>query len=495
MNNKGAVMKISKRIIPVAVCVLVLSFAASKVFSDEAGKGSLELTASDAVDMSLENNKSLRIQRLNPSISKSKEEQQKAVFDPSLTGSVSSSLSEDASDSKSRKTTGSVDISKTLESGTEITLGLSTNNSNALNSGDLYSSRIAVSLSQPLFAGAGSEVNLVGLRQAELATRTSFYELQAYSESIVEQVIATYWDYALAQRQTQIYEDSLKLAEQQLIETEDMVQVGKLAEVELVASQSEVALRKQALIGVQSKYESLRLKLLGLLSPSDVPDFWNTGIVVKDQFVIPEVSLGDIESHVETALKTRPDLNEARLAMESGVLNVVKTKNGLLPYLSFFVTLGNTGYAHTFGQSYGNIYSDDRDLKFGLDYSYNFGQRSEKAGYEQALIKKEQSDIAIENMELTVQEDVRNAWVEIQTAKNKIEAAGATLKLQEEKLRTETEKYRVGRSTSINVSSAQRDLLQSQLDEAQAISDYITALLNLYQSEGTLLGQYGITAI
>lgn len=488
-------MKLAKRFIPVAACIFALSFTVSKILSEEAGKSRLELSVSDAVEMSLENNKSLQIQRLNPEISKSGEEQQMAAFDPSLSSGVSSSSSENSSDSKSRRTSGTVDISKTLESGAEITLGLSTDNSNARTSDGLYSSRIAVSLNKPLFAGAGSEVNLAGVRQAELDTSTSYYELQAYSESLVGQVIVTYWDYALAQRKLQIYEDSLKLAEQQLNETQVMVQVGKLAEVELVSAQSEVALRKQALVNIRSQYELTRLKLLGLINPSGVPDFWNTEIVVKDQFVMPEVSIGDLESHIEKALKMRPDLNSARLALESGELDVVKTKNGLLPYLSFFITLGGTGYAETFGQSYGGVFGDERDLQFGLNYSYTFGRRDEKARYDQSLLRKEQSAIAIENMELSVQQDVRNAWIEIERAGNQIEAAGSTLKLQEEKLRAETEKYRVGRSTSLNVAMAQRDLLQSRMDEAQAVADYIKALLGLYQSEGLLLEHYGVTII
>jgi outer membrane protein TolC len=94
-------------------------------------------------------------------------------------------------------------------------------------------------------------------------------------------------------------------------------------------------------------------------------------------------------------------------------------------------------------------------------------------------------------MESSVQEDVRNAWIEIQRADNQIEATRSTLKLQEEKLRAETEKYQIGRSTSINVAVAQRDLLQSQLDEVQTIADYINSLQALYLAEGNLLNQYG----
>ncbi len=53
---------------------------------------------------------------------------------------------------------------------------------------------------------------------------------------LVAEVETTYWDYALAQRQIEIYTDSLKLAEQQMKETEERILIGKLAETELAAA-------------------------------------------------------------------------------------------------------------------------------------------------------------------------------------------------------------------------------------------------------------------
>ncbi len=101
--------------------------------------------------------------------------------------------------------------------------------------------------------------------------------------------------------------------------------------------------------------------------------------------------------------------------------------------------------------------------------------------------------MALENMEILAQEDVRKAWIEMERTKNQIGAAAATLRLQEEKMRAETEKYRVGKSTSLLVAQAQRDLLQSRVNEAQSVADYLKSLAGLFVSEGILLEQYGIS--
>jgi outer membrane protein len=479
----------SKCLYATLLCALALGAWTLTASAAETGKDGFALTVDEAVVTALQNNRSLQVQKLTPNITGLNEIKQKAAFDPSLTSAVSDSQS-DTGVSKTHGANGSVQLSKKFDQGAQVTAGLTTANSSSRTSDSLYSSRFVISLNQPLYNGAGSAFNLASLHQAELDTKTAYYNLQGYAESLIDQVVSTYWDYSLAQRQLQIYDDSLKLAEQQLDETQTMVQVGKLAEIELVSAQAEVSSRKQARINAQSKFETLRIKLLGLLHPTDV-DFWKSSVTAKDEFVIPNVKLGELDAHIQTALASRPDLITARFAYEKGVLDVVKTKNGLLPYLSFFVTLGNTDYAHAFAQSYGDILGNGHDSLIGINYSLNIGKRNEKANYDQSLLKKEQATIAIENMEATVQQDVRSAWIEIQRSESQIEATRATMKLQDEKSKAETEKYYIGKSTSINVAVTQRDLLQSRLDEAQAIADYVKALQSLYLAEGSILKQYG----
>ncbi len=73
------------------------------------------------------------------------------------------------------------------------------------------------------------------------------------------------------------------------------------------------------------------------------------------------------------------------------------------------------------------------------------------------------------------------------TSQEQVRATEATRRLQEEKLRVETEKLRVGKSTSILVAAAQRDLLSSQISEVRAVVTNLKAVIDLYRLEGSLL--------
>jgi len=52
----------------------------------------------------------------------------------------------------------------------------------------------------------------------------------------------------------------------------------------------------------------------------------------------------------------------------------------------------------------------------------------------------------------------------------------------------------VGKSTSLLVAQAQKDLLISRIAEVQALANYIKALIYLYQQDGSLLERRGIVS-
>jgi len=309
----------------------------------------------------------------------------------------------------------------------------------------------------------------------------------------VAQVERTYWDYALARRQIEIFEESLKLARQQLSETEVMIRVGRMAEAELPAVQAEVAGQEQGLINARSDMETTRLRLLRLLNPTGA-DIWGREVDLIHQPTLPEIKLDDVDLHIAVALRLRPVLNQARLDVLRDDLEIVKTKSGLLPLLDLFVTLGTTGYADSFGGSFSDINGDSYDALVGAEFQYPIYNRDAKARYQRSLLSREQAEKALANLSQLVEVDVRTAYIEVNRAKQQVTASKATRMFDEEKVRIETEKFRVGRSTNLLVAQTQRDLLISRINEVQSIANYLKALVNLYRLDGSLLERRGITA-
>lgn len=466
-----------------------------------ADEGPVEVTVEDAILLTLENNRSLRVERLNPSIEQTFEEQERAVFDPVITGGLSGSRERGKERLRSREisedtrsgTAADLGISKFFSPGTTVGIDLSTERIWSDLYSDLHATRAGLTVTQALLRGAGVSVNLANLRQDELDTFASQYELRGFTESLIALVEQTYWDYALAQRQIEIVTVSLELAEQQLRETEERINIGTLAEIELAAAQAEIALRRINLINARNALATTRLQLLRLLNPPST-DLWDREIILRDRPVVPEVILDEVESHVDVALLMRSDLNQARLEVQRGDLEIVKTKNGLLPVLDLFVMLGKTGYADSFGGSVSGLDEKGYDISGDIFLAYPLRNRDAEARHRRAKLSRSQAMEAVENLAQLVEVDVRAAYIEVERAKEQVAATAAARKFQEEKLRAETEKFRVGRSTTLLVAAAQRDLLASQILEIQAVVDYLKALVELYRLEGSLLERRGISA-
>ena len=342
-----------------------------------------------------------------------------------------------------------------------------------------------------MLRGFGTDVNLAVLRQARLDTELSRYELQGFSQALVSQVETAYWDYALSLRQVDIVAESLRLTRQQLDETREMIQVGTQAESELAAVQAEVAIQLQGRIDVTSALDANRLRLLRLTNPPE-PRPWDRSVTLVHPPQVPDIALGPVNSHVDEGLRLRPEIRQAELEIQRQTLEVVRTKNGVLPKLDLFITLGRTGYADSFGDSVNGPGDEGLDSQVGFTLNYPFYNRGAKARRDRAQYSKQRAEKALDNLKQLVALDIRIAFIEVNRTRQQIEASTATRKFQEEKLRTETEKFRVGRSTNLLVAQSQRDLLSSRLDEVRAVVSYLKALTDFYRLEGTLLDHRGI---
>ncbi len=459
----------------------------------------LEVTVEEAILLALENNRALRVDRLEPAIRRTYEEQELARFDPRLGAGVSGSRERveqtdtTPTDTTSSETGASLGISRSFTPGTDVSAELGTERRWSDLYSDQHASRLGLTVTQALLEGAGTDVNLASVRQARLDTLASGYELRGFTEALLAAVETTYWDYALAHRQIQIFEESLQLAEQQLGETQQRIKVGTLAETEMAAAQAELALRREALINARSSLATIRLRLLRLINPRD-PDLWDREVVLEDRPLVPEVKLDDVQSHVAVALRLRPDLNQARLGVARGNLEMVKTKNGMLPRMDLFISLGKSGYADSFGSSIGELEGRSYDIAAGLTLEYPLANREARARHRRALLTTRQAAEAVENLAQLVQVDVRSGYIEVERTMEQVAATAATRELQEEKLRAETAKFRVGKSTTLLVAQAQRDLVASQISEIQAVVNYLKALVELFRLEGSLLERRGIRA-
>ena len=458
----------------------------------------LAITVEKATLLALENNYAFRLEILAPDVQRTYEAQERAAFDPVVRADGGWSRQRDGIDSVTKGPVASTGASEFFPTGTwaDLEFGVIQRNETIVaNPDEEYEADLSFTVTQALLRGRGLDVNLASLRQARLDTRASEYELRGLAQSLLAEVENAYWDYTLAGEFVKIYEASLHLGEQLTKETKERIALGQLAQSEIYFSEAEVATRLQDLINAQSVRSNARLKLLRLMNaPGE--DIWKQKVELLSPPVAREPLLEGVAEHIKVALVMRPDLNQARLAVQKGELEIVKTKNGLLPKLDFFVSLGRTGYADSFGNSLNDFADGEGGLNFfaGLRFEFPIGNRAPKALHKRSMLELEQEEEALNNMAQLVEQDVLSAFVEINRSREQIFATKAAVTYQQKKLEAEIEKYRLGKSTMFRVAQAERDFVESEILKVQSNIDYLKSFIQLYLVEGSLLARRGISA-
>lgn len=460
--------------------------------------GNLELTVEQAVQLALRNNRNLQIEQLNPAITATFETIERGRYAPEMYGelAVAKEVGNEAGTTTrttvtNRDRTTRLGLRQKLPTGTSLETAIEQNGTGPQNDSREEHARVGLSVTQSLLRGFGPMVNLVSVRQAELQTAISTFELRGVTAALLAETEIAYWNYVLAGRRLDIFEQALTVARQQLDEIKQRIEVGVLPRIEAAAAQAEMARRQQAVIDARSLMEQRRLLLLRLTSPNSAAQF-DLQIKATSPAELKPEPISDLDDRLQLALKSRPDLNEARLKLRQNRLETLLTRNGLLPRLDLFIALGKSGYADSFTDSFKELDGNSYDFSGGIKLSHYLGNQQAQARDLAARTSRRQATAAIDNLKQLVELDVRLAVNEFERDRQQIGATRVTHFLQEESLKAEKERFDVGTSTALLVAQAQRDLLASAVDEVEAIINCRRALVRLYLAEGSLLERRGV---
>jgi outer membrane protein TolC len=340
-----------------------------------------------------------------------------------------------------------------------------------------------VDLVQPLLRGGGVTVGMAELSTARLADRQSALALGQDLMSVVTRAILTFRDLARAGRELEIVRGSLADARQLAEVNSALIDAGRMAPVDLVQTETEVANKEVDVLVAENRVEAARLALVDVL---DLP----VGTVIEPAYT-PSVAVAPPDRAVveALALERRPDLLSAQLDAEIAALELTVAANDRLPDLNLAATYGGA-VAHPL------VLDDslrDRGWSTGLMLGYTFGDVSRSVRYGQAKIAVERAEVAVRELEDRVRLEVANRVREVGVLQRGVDLARRARELSERQLEVEGEKLRVGRSSNFEYLRLQSDLVAARARELAAAVAYLDALTLLDETIGTTLDTWGIT--
>ena len=485
-----------------------------------------DLTLDDAIQRALDRNLDIAVERINPQVQDLTLAERQASYRPTLGFNTDYASRTNPSASQldggliTETDTSNFDVSidwPVKWGGGNLSAGFDNNRqetNNAFSSFNPSFRSVFVSqYSQPLLRGFRTDSNRTQIQVTRINRDISDIDLRQTVTNTVADVENAYWELLYSIAAVDVQQQALDLAEQLVRDNRARVEIGTLAPIDVVQSQSEAASRRQALAQARQTLRTAELSLKRLIVGGTQDELWGATLnpVDSPQLSRPPI---DLEGAVRNALGQRTDLGRAQRQQDINELNVRSLRNNTLPALDLVGTYqlqgqgGNLLLRDFFGSApaevipggYGDALNQIVDARFpvwnlSLQLSYPIGTSSAEAALERARLQVRQTEAQLRQLELTVATEVTNAAVQIESVQERVAAATVARELAEQQLDAEESKFEVGMSTNFFVVQAQRDLATAQDSELRAILDYQNALVEFERLQQTSLSRAGISIV
>jgi outer membrane protein len=371
-------------------------------------------------------------------------------------------------------------------------------------------------LQQPLLQGWGIAVNNRYMRVAKNNAKVSDLQLKRQVVKTVSAILNLYWDLVSFNEAIRIRELALATAQKLLEGNQHQAELGTLPKIEVTRAAAEVSSAKENLLIAQTNVAQQETVLKNALSRNGVTSPWldEVHVIPLDSIKVPEKEdLKPTAELVNQALQTRPELEQARITLESFKINLAGTRNALLPTLNAFAEFTNNGLAgaanplntdplnipapYVLG-GYGNLLSQIIQRHFpnytvGFSLNVQIRNRAAQADYVADQLAVRQNELQLQKEVNQVRVDVKNAVIGLQQARARYETAVATRSLAQQTLDSETNRFKFGESTIAQVVQTQRDMATAQDAEVQAMANYTHAKITFDEAVGQTLDTNGIS--
>jgi len=346
---------------------------------------------------------------------------------------------------------------------------------------------IGVQLTQPLLKNFWIDNTRLTIRVAKNRLKYSEQGLRLQVITSITDVENAYYELIYARENVKVQQEALDLAQTQLDQDRQRVQIGTLAQLDVQQDEAQVAQSRANLIAAQSTFNTAQNTLKNLLT--DQYSRWHDlDIQPTATITNAPLQLFDLQDSWSKGMTERPDLLQARLNVEKQGIQLKFDRNQLFPELDLTGTYGFNGAAREFSGVFNQFNEGDRPFySYGAQLSIPLSNvkarntvKSDKATLQQLLL-------TLKQFEQKVMVQIDNAVKQAQSDYQSVAATRQARIYAEAALDAEQKKYAVGKSTTFTVLQLQNTLTADRGQEIRALANYYKDLANLAQQEGSTL--------
>ena len=477
---------------------------------------SLPLTMRQAVEMALDANLDIKAERLNPDVAAHSVAIAKSAFLPQVDGTLrkSSQTSQpsDFTQGRSDISTGGVSVSGTVRQNVAFYGGAYSATwlgSRGTQSGgfpsfnpNIYSS-LDLAYSQPLLRGFKLDSARVGVKNAEQRRVITDLQLEQRVVTMEAAVRLAYLGLVGAIEGRKVAESNLDIAETSLRQSKARVQVGQSPTIEIIQFEAQAATARERLIATVAEIDTAEDNLRTLVLDPARPDYWTVRLLPTDQILLEERQI-DVDAAIKNALTNRLDLKAEQRNLDITNLSLDLSKNNTMPNVDLNLQYSSEGRAgtifeydgfppvltssttRTFRGALGDAFLGSYPAwSLGVTVGYPIGRTAERASYAQGQVTKRQQELGLQQLEIEIVREVRDAARQVQNSFQRVQAARVAREATAQQLEAEERRSSVGLSTPLELQIRQRDLANARISELNAMINYNRALITFERVQKT----------
>lgn len=362
--------------------------------------------------------------------------------------------------------------------GTRVSLDWAYGQTRGNAAGPRYRDGANLMLIQPLLRGAGRDIAMAPLHQAELAEQANRLALKDQVSHTITSIIGLYRDLLRAQEQLNITDDARQRASQLIAVNRELIDAGRMAAFEIVQAEAELANQELALEGSRNNLHAGRLALLQALALD-----LDTPLRVSEEAEAEPTGL-DPRRALAQAEALQPIYLLQLLADQQADLDLRLAKDQQRWDLSL---IGATSQARERPSS-GKVW----EHYLGLQLEIPIADLSRRQGLVRAQVAVDSRRLQLADARQQLQREVVDGVREVQVSWRQLQIAGRALDLSRRKLAIEQEELALGLSSNFQVLSFESDLRGAQSARLDAQIAYLNAQTALDLILGTTLDSWDV---
>lgn len=327
--------------------------------------------------------------------------------------------------------------------------------------------QIGANLSMPIFSGLR---NSRTLKQSKLNLRSITWQLEQARDNVTLNIIAQYLQVLYNKEVVETATSQADLSAYELKRRRMLAETGKIAEVEVLEAESQLAQDRLTQVNARNDYALALLELTQLLQLPSAEGFGVIPLEENDPVIPSAVSV------YNEAVNTNSSVMHAQTNIEVAQAGIGVAQTGYIPTLSFNGGIGSSYYKLNgisnlpFSKQMRENYSTY--IGFSLNIPI-FDALNTRTSVKKARVQLLSARLQADQVRSDLYKSIQQAHVQATGAREKYITAQTSSDAAKASFDAMSEKYNLGRATSTEFEQSKTNLFSSQIQLIQARYEYL----------------------